>query len=222
MPPASTTRTRWPPTRSSTRTSGNTPARAWRPRTPCCATPRGGTNTTSRWASRGRTSAPAFALRPVRWRRRPRRARPSSCCPIPLTGADLKRFRESRGISLRDIATASKVGIRYLEYIEAERMEVLPAPVYLRGFVQEYARVVGLDPRQTAESYARADRGSMRLRLAWLRARLESPARDPGGDRVDAPRLSWTILTPRWPRCDRRPPRAWPGRTSGPSRRPPP
>jgi len=73
--------------------------------------------------------------------------------PDPVTGPDLKRFRESRGISLREIATASKVGIRYLEYIEAERKDVLPAPVYLRGFVQEYARVVGLDPRQTAESY---------------------------------------------------------------------
>ena len=73
--------------------------------------------------------------------------------PDPVTGPDLKRFRESRGISLRDIATASKVGVRYLEYIEAERVEVLPAPVYLRGFVQEYARVVGLDPRPTADSY---------------------------------------------------------------------
>jgi flagellar biosynthesis protein FlhG len=73
--------------------------------------------------------------------------------PDPVTGPDLKRFRESRGISLREIATASKVGIRYLEYIEAERKDVLPAAVYLRGFIQEYARVVGLDPRHTAESY---------------------------------------------------------------------
>ena len=82
----------------------------------------------------------------------PERA-PVVVLPDPVTGPDLKRFRESRGISLRDIATASKVGIRYLEYIEAERREVLPAPVYLRGFVQEYARAVGLDPRPTAESY---------------------------------------------------------------------
>jgi helix-turn-helix protein/DnaJ-like protein len=73
--------------------------------------------------------------------------------PDPVTGPDLKRFRESRGIPLREIAAASKVGVRFLEYIEAERIEVLPAPVYLRGFVQEYARVVGLDPRPTAESY---------------------------------------------------------------------
>jgi len=78
---------------------------------------------------------------------------PAVTLPEPVTGADLKRFRESRGIGLREIATASKVGVRFLEYIEAERLDVLPAPVYLRGFVQEYARAVGLDPRRTAESY---------------------------------------------------------------------
>ena len=96
-------------------------------------------------------SAPAFALS-VEAAPAPARA-PIVVLPNPLTGADLKRFRESRGITLRDIATASKVGVRYLEYIEAERVDVLPAPVYLRGFVQEYARVVGLDPRPTADSY---------------------------------------------------------------------
>ncbi|HUG53502.1 MAG TPA: helix-turn-helix domain-containing protein [Vicinamibacteria bacterium] len=73
--------------------------------------------------------------------------------PDPVTGEDLRRFRESRGIPLRQIATSSKVGVRFLEYIESERLEALPAPVYLRGFVQEYARAVGLDPRSTAESY---------------------------------------------------------------------
>ena len=78
---------------------------------------------------------------------------PAVALPEPVTGADLKRFRESRGIALREIATASKVGVRYFEYIEADRRDVLPAPVYLRGFLQEYARVVGLDPRRTAESY---------------------------------------------------------------------
>ena len=97
------------------------------------------------------TSAPAFAPAPAG---APGPDRPPVVVlPDPVTGADLKRFRESRGITLREISTASKVGIRYLEYIEAERKEVLPAPVYLRGFVQEYARVVGLDPRPTAESY---------------------------------------------------------------------
>jgi flagellar biosynthesis protein FlhG len=86
-------------------------------------------------------------------------AEPAERAPEPLelpevvTGAALKRVREMRGISLRQIAIESKVGIRYFQYIEEDRFSHLPAPVYLRGFLSEYARVVGLDARQVVESY---------------------------------------------------------------------
>jgi flagellar biosynthesis protein FlhG len=83
----------------------------------------------------------------------PPEPRPVVVLADPVTGPDLRRVREGRGVSLRDIATTSKVGVRFLEYIEGERFDQLPAPVYLRGFVQEYARAVGLDPRRTADSY---------------------------------------------------------------------
>jgi flagellar biosynthesis protein FlhG len=73
--------------------------------------------------------------------------------PKVVTGAALKRVREMRGISLRQIAIESKVGIRYFQYIEEDRFSHLPAPVYLRGFLSEYSRVVGLDARQVVESY---------------------------------------------------------------------
>jgi hypothetical protein len=73
--------------------------------------------------------------------------------PLPVTGEALRRCREDRGISLRDIANVTKVGLRYLEYIEADRHPMLPAAVYLRGFLQQYAVMVGLDPRATAEAY---------------------------------------------------------------------
>ena len=73
--------------------------------------------------------------------------------PEPVTGADLKRVREARGVALKDIARASKIGVRFFEYIEADRHADLPAVVYLRGFLQEYARAVGLDPQRTAGSY---------------------------------------------------------------------
>jgi flagellar biosynthesis protein FlhG len=79
----------------------------------------------------------------------------------PVTGAALRGFREARGVSLGEIAAASKVGVRFLEYIEQDRHADLPAPVYLRGFVQEYARCVGLEPGSTAEAYlARVPKGS--------------------------------------------------------------
>ncbi|MFN8092125.1 MAG: helix-turn-helix domain-containing protein [Vicinamibacteria bacterium] len=70
-----------------------------------------------------------------------------------MSGAELRRRRESLGISLRHVAAVSKVGVRFLEYIEQERFELLPPPVYLRGFLQEYAKVVRLDPREVAERY---------------------------------------------------------------------
>lgn len=71
----------------------------------------------------------------------------------PVTGAALRRFREQKGIGLREISLRSKVGVRYLEYIEQERHALLPPPVYLRGFLQEYASALGLEPRRTAEAY---------------------------------------------------------------------
>ena len=73
--------------------------------------------------------------------------------PAVLTGADLRRLREARGVSLRHIASVTKIGLRYLEYIEEDRFSFLPAPVYLRGFLQEYARLVGVDPRRATEAY---------------------------------------------------------------------
>jgi curved DNA-binding protein CbpA len=89
-----------------------------------------------------------------------RPADPSSGCAPgaqllaePVTGAALRRFREQKGVSLREISLRSKVGVRYLEYIEQERHALLPPPVYLRGFLQEYARALGLEPRSTADAY---------------------------------------------------------------------
>jgi curved DNA-binding protein CbpA len=78
-------------------------------------------------------------------------ARPAM--PAEVTGPELKRVRETRGVSLRHIASVTKIGVRFLEYIEEDRFAFLPPPVYLRGFLQEYARLVGLEPREVAERY---------------------------------------------------------------------
>jgi curved DNA-binding protein CbpA len=72
---------------------------------------------------------------------------------LEISGPGLRRVREARGLSLRHIATVTKIGIRFLEYIEADRHAFLPAPVYLRGFLTEYARLVGLEPRRVVEAY---------------------------------------------------------------------
>jgi hypothetical protein len=83
----------------------------------------------------------------------PASAGPPAELPPVLTGPDLRRIREARGMSLRHIAAVTKIGVRFLEYVEEDRFEFLPAPVYLRGFLLEYGRLVGIDPRRAADAY---------------------------------------------------------------------
>jgi hypothetical protein len=73
--------------------------------------------------------------------------------PAVLTGPDLRKIREARGVSLRHIAAVTKIGVRFLEYVEKDRFEFLPAPVYLRGLLLEYARLVGIEPKRAADAY---------------------------------------------------------------------
>ena len=68
-------------------------------------------------------------------------------------GEDLRRQREIRGISLREIAEATKVSQRLLEALEKDDYRNLPAPVFARGFVREYARYLGLDADEMVSRY---------------------------------------------------------------------
>ena len=71
-------------------------------------------------------------------------------------GTWLRRQRELREISLREIGDVTKISIRYLEALEQDRFDVLPAPVFAHGFLREYARYVGLDADEVVNSYLTA------------------------------------------------------------------
>ena len=73
--------------------------------------------------------------------------------PEPVNGAALRAVRLGRGVTLTDISATSKVGVRFLDYIESDRHELLPARVYLRSFLIEYAKALGLEPARTADAY---------------------------------------------------------------------
>lgn len=65
----------------------------------------------------------------------------------------LRRQREMREISLRDIADRTKISLRYLEAMEDDRFDLLPAPIFAKGFLREYARYVGLSPDEVVNHY---------------------------------------------------------------------
>ncbi len=70
-------------------------------------------------------------------------------------GAILRRMRESLGLELKQISRRTKISLLYLQAIEDDDFGALPAIVYVRGFVGELAKTLGLDPAQVSHTYVR-------------------------------------------------------------------
>ena len=74
--------------------------------------------------------------------------------PSALPGQHLRHHRLNAGLSLEQIAVETKVRAAFLEQVEREDFESLPAPVFVRGYVFQFARAVGLPmPKEFAELY---------------------------------------------------------------------
>jgi flagellar biosynthesis protein FlhG len=72
-----------------------------------------------------------------------------------FSGGLLRKVRESLGIELEEIASRTKISPTYLKAIEHEDFKSLPALVYTRGFVQQVAKHLKLDPTQVSRTYLR-------------------------------------------------------------------
>lgn len=68
-------------------------------------------------------------------------------------GEFLRHERERRGITLEQVASSTKVGIRTLHALEGDQFSELPAKPFIRGFVTSYSRFIGLDPKDILTRY---------------------------------------------------------------------
>jgi curved DNA-binding protein CbpA len=117
------------------------------------------------------TPTPPAAAAPLRERERERERLPTPPAP-PLRstpepdldgsiapengvfdGDVLRRIRVSLGIELEEISATTKINEHHLRSIEGNVYEQLPPPVYLRGFLKQYAKCLSLDPNHVADSY---------------------------------------------------------------------
>src|SRR5919206_5131652 len=73
--------------------------------------------------------------------------------PVIDFGTKMKRAREARGVSLRQIATATKISVAALEALERNDISRLPGGIFSRAFVRSYAIEVGVDPEQTVREF---------------------------------------------------------------------
>lgn len=70
-----------------------------------------------------------------------------------FTGDFLRKIREYKSVDLERLSDMTKVSRLYLQAIESEDYDKLPASVYVRGFVFQYAKCLKLKPEVVANSY---------------------------------------------------------------------
>ncbi len=68
-------------------------------------------------------------------------------------GPFLQSIRNYKNISISQISLITRIGKPYLIAIENNEYQLLPAPVFVRGFISQYAKCLSLDTKRVVDSY---------------------------------------------------------------------
>ena len=69
----------------------------------------------------------------------------SPVTPLPSVGQQLRTARQAKGLSADDVAKALKLSLRQVVALEADDWSSLPCNTIIRGFVRNYARLLGVN-----------------------------------------------------------------------------
>ena len=64
---------------------------------------------------------------------------------MPTLGQELRKKREERGSSLKDISLHTKISLHLLQALEEDRLDLLPELFFLKGVLRSYLRAIGAD-----------------------------------------------------------------------------
>jgi transcriptional regulator with XRE-family HTH domain len=71
---------------------------------------------------------------------------------------ELRSAREKSGVTLQQIAQKSRIDIKYIEDIDRGEFDFLPE-LYVRAFIKQYAKIIGLDEQEIIAKYEVAKKG---------------------------------------------------------------
>ncbi len=90
-------------------------------------------------------------------------ARPAGSDGPQDFGATLRAARERKGVSLRQIAEATKISVAVLEGLERNDISRLPAGIFGRAFVRSFAAEVGLDTEAVVQQFTTQFRAELQV-----------------------------------------------------------
>lgn len=70
-----------------------------------------------------------------------------------MIGEILKKKREELGLDLKEVAQTLKIRHEYLNAVEDNAFEKVPADVYTIGYIREYARLLDINPDPLVDAY---------------------------------------------------------------------
>ena len=71
---------------------------------------------------------------------------------------ELKNAREKSGVTLQQMAAKTRIDIKFLEAIDQGNFSFLPE-LYVKAFLKEYAKTIGINEEETAKKYEAAKLG---------------------------------------------------------------
>jgi cytoskeletal protein RodZ len=68
-------------------------------------------------------------------------------------GSRLRHFRTEQSIPIEEVAARTRIQARLLNAIEEGRLDQLPEPVYIKGFIKRFADALGLNGAEFASTF---------------------------------------------------------------------
>jgi cytoskeletal protein RodZ len=72
---------------------------------------------------------------------------------VAQLGEILKTAREEQGLTLAEVAEATRIRQHFLEALEEDNPKIIPSPVVARGLIRNYAKYLNLDPIEALMLY---------------------------------------------------------------------
>ena len=96
---------------------------------------------------------------------------------MKTVGEIIKAARLEKQMTIEDISHETRINVKYLEAIEANDFDTLPPATFTKGFMQNYAKYVGLDPKNILAIFRRDYDSDERGRI--IPRGLAEPVRNP-------------------------------------------
>lgn len=99
-------------------------------------------------------------------------------------GSYVKKMRDERNISIEQVAYATRISLKMLRALEEDDHTALPAPTFVRGYLQAYAKYVRIDTQDLLLRYQHhlatapdTKKGAIRSHYLYVRERYQEKRR---------------------------------------------